>query len=612
MAASKTPAKRNKAKSKSLPQRSRVKVEDTWNLDSLFESDAAWEKAFEKWKKLISGFAAFRGTLADGAKQLSACLKFDEDFDRLGERISKYANLKTAEDQTNSDYQRMRGRCLHASSEAAQAASFIRPEILAIPAKKLRELMNSRELAPYRLVLERIQRYKPHTLSDAEEKLLAMQTEMAEASNRVFRQLNDADLKFGMVKDDKGAEIELSHSSYSALLYSPARAVRRSAFHQYYGAYAAHENTLAATLSSSVQRDVYYAKARGYESARMAALFPDNVPLSVYDNLISEVRRRLPVVYRYFELRRKKMKLRDIHHYDTYVPILADLDQKRTWKQAVDAVVSSLSPLGGDYCNVLEEGLTTARWCDRYPNRGKQSGAFSSGSYDGAPYILMNYQPAVLDHVFTLAHEAGHSMHSLYSARNQPFVYSHYVIFVAEVASTFNEQLLSRRLMERATSNEERAYLVNRDIDAIRGTIIRQTMFAEFEKVAHELAEAGEPLTVERFKSEYGKLLEAYFGPDFTVDEELKLECFRIPHFYRAFYVYKYATGLSAAIALSDRVLNGGKAELDAYLNFLKGGCSKDPLDLLRDAGVDMATPQPVAAALDRFETLVDELEELL
>ncbi|NOZ39466.1 MAG: oligoendopeptidase F family protein, partial [Planctomycetes bacterium] len=288
------------------------------------------------------------------------------------------------------------------------------------------------------------------------------------------------------------------------------------------------------------------------------------------------------------------------------------LDQKRTWKQAVKAVMQSLEPLGDEYCRVLQAGLTDDRWCDRYPNRGKQSGAFSCGTFDGAPYIMMNYQPTVLDHVFTLAHEAGHSMHSYYSAKSQPFQYYDYVIFVAEVASTFNEQLLSRHLMRQAKTDEERAYLINRDIDAIRGTIIRQTMFAEFEKVIHELAESGEPLTIDCFKSEYEKLLKAYFGPNFVIDEQLKLECLRIPHFYRAFYVYKYATGLSAAIALSERVLSGGPRELSDYLSFLKGGCSKYPLDLLRDAGVDMAKSGPVETALDRFETLVDELDALL
>lgn len=602
----------SKPRAKALPPREKVKVEDQWDLGSLFAGDAEWDAAFVKWKKLIPRFAKHRGTLADGAKQLAACLKFDEEFDRLGERIATYAYLKAAEDQANSVYQRIRGLVQNAASQAAQAASFIRPEILAIPAKKLAEFMASKELARYRLVLERVERYRPHTLSDGEERLLAMQSEMAEASNHIFRQLNDADLTFGMVADEHGAQVELSHSSFSALLHSPSREVRKAAFHQYYASFASHQNTLAATLNGSVQRDAYYAKARGFESARAAALFPDNVPIAVYDNLVAEVRRRLPALYRYFDLRRRKMRLKDIHHYDTYVPILSDLDEKRTWKQAVESVMGSLEPLGAEYCRVLEAGLTTDRWCDRYPNRGKQSGAFSSGSFDGAPYILMNYQPTVLDHVFTLAHEAGHSMHSYYSAKSQPYVYYNYVIFVAEVASTFNEQLLSRHLMREAKTQAERAYLINRDIDAIRGTIIRQTMFAEFEKIVHELAEAGEPLTVESFTREYRKLLETYFGPEFALDDALKLECFRIPHFYRAFYVYKYATGLSAAIALSERVLSGGKRELDDYLSFLKGGCSKDPLDLLKDAGVDMTTPTPVRAALDRFESLVGELDELL
>ena len=599
-------------KTKTIPPRSRVKQADAWDLASLYADDQAWETDFAKWEKQIRRYAAYRGTLANSARQLATCLRFDVKFERAAERLGTYAFLKTTEDTADSNYQRMLGRYQHAASEAAQAASFIRPEILSIPTRKFQQLLRAPEIKPYRLMLERLARYKPHTLSDAEERLLAMQSEMADMANHAFRQLTDADLKFGSVKNEKGHTVELSHATFSALLHSPKRAVRRTAFRQYYDVFQKHENTLAATLSGSVQRDIYYAKARGYRSAREAALFPDNVPTSVYDSLIDAVRSRLPVLYRYFDLRRRKMRLKDIHHYDTYVPILSDLDQRRTWKQAVAVVLRSLEPLGDDYCRALRDGLTTARWCDRFPNRGKQSGAFSCGTFDGAPYILMNYQPEVLDHVFTLAHEAGHSMHSYYSARSQPFQYYDYVIFVAEVASTFNEQLLSRHLMQQARSDQQRAYLINRDIDAIRGTIIRQTMFAEFEKIIHALAESGEPLTVDCFQQEYSKLLEAYFGPDFTIDEQLKLECFRIPHFYRAFYVYKYATGLSAAIALSERVLHGGQAELNAYLAFLQGGCSKDPLDLLRDAGVDMAQPEPVLTALDRFETLVDQLDELL
>lgn len=598
------------AKTKKLPARGEVKPADTWDLSSLFENDD-WERSFAAWEKRIPRYEKFRGTLGDGPAALAKCWAFDSDFQRAGERLGTYAHLKTAEDMADSRYQRMLGRYEHAATLAAEAASFIRPEILSLPAAKLQDYVAAKPLRRFRLQLERLIRYQPHTLGRGEEKLLAMQHEMAGAADRVFRQLTDADLKFGMCRNEKGESVELSHATFSSLMRSPSRAVRRTAFDQYYQQFQAHENALAAAYASSVQKDVYYAKARGYPSAREASLFHDNVPVAVYDNLVAAVRSKLPALYNYFELRRRKMRLRDIHHYDTYVPILSELDTRHTWNEAVDAVVGSLEPLGDEYCGVLREGLA-GRWCDRYPNQGKRSGAFSSGSYDGWPYILMNYQPDVLDHVFTLAHEAGHSLHSYFSAKHQPFEYYNYTIFVAEVASTFNEQLLSRYMLKRAKSDKERAYLINREIDAIRGTIIRQTMFAEFEKIAHRLVEAGEPLTVECLKTEYGKLLADYFGPDFVIDEQLKLECLRIPHFYNAFYVYKYATGLSAAIALSKRVTSGGRNELDDYLSFLKGGCSKWPLDLLQDAGVDMTQPGPVDTALSYFERLVDELDELL
>lgn len=598
-------------KVKSLPRRTQVKAADTWDLASLFGDDAAWETAFTKWEKRIGDFAKHRGKLKESPKALAACLKFDSEFDRVGERLAVYAFLKSAEDTGNSTYQRMLGRHRNAASRAGQEASFIRPEILAIGQSTMKKFLAAKELAPFRLLLERLLRERPHTLSDREEKLLAMQSEMASAAGLVFRQLNNADLKFGFIENERGEKVELSHASFSALLHSPHRPLRQRAFKQYYEQFAAHENTLAAALQGSIQRDVFYARARNFSSSLEAALFPDNVPATVYDNLIASIRQHLPALYRYYELRRRKMKLRDIHHYDTYVPILSELETRHTWNQACETVIEAVSPLGADYGRVLKAGLL-GRWCDRYENQGKQSGAFSSGSYEGDPFILMNYQPTVLDHVFTLAHEAGHSMHSYYSARNQPFHYYHYTIFVAEVASTFNEQLLSKHLMARAKDDRERAFLINREIDAIRGTIIRQTMFAEFEKITHELVEQNEPLTVERFKQVYRELLEAYFGPDFVLDDELSLECLRIPHFYRAFYVYKYATGLSAAIALAERVTRGGKQELADYLRFLSGGCSKDPLDLLRDAGVDMEQPGPVDTALEHFATLVDELEQLL
>ncbi|MEQ8849152.1 oligoendopeptidase F [Botrimarina sp.] len=597
---------------KKLPPRDKVKAADTWDLSKLFESDDAWEAAFTKWEKQIPKYEKYKGTLGDSPKQLADCLKFDSKLERDGERLAYYAMLKTTEDQTNSAYQAMMARLQNAASRAAQAASFIRPEVLGMSDAKLKKMLAAKELAHFRLLLERMARYKPHTLSDSEERLLAMQSEMAGAASQIFRQLTDADMRFGEVPDEAGKPVELTQSSFQALLLCPTRKVRKQAFHQFYDEFADHKNTLAASLRGSVLKDVYYAQARGYRSAREASLFDDNVPVSVYDNLISAVRSKLPAVYKYLDLRRRKLKLKELHHYDTYVPIVGGLEKKRSWDQAVSAVVAALEPLGDEYCSTLRAGLTGDRWCDRYPNKGKNSGAFSAGSYDGPPYILMNYQPTVLDHVFTLAHEAGHSMHSWYSSKTQPFEYYNYTIFVAEVASTFNEQLLNKHLREQAKSDQELAYLINDEIDSIRATVVRQTMFAEFEQRVHAMAEAGEPLTLESFRGVYRQLLDAYFGADFAIDDCLELECLRIPHFYNAFYVYKYATGLSAAIALSQRVLAGGQEELGDYLSFLKGGCSKHPLDLLRDAGVDMESPEPVQTALDHFEGLVDQLDDLL
>ena len=604
--------KPSRAAARVLPPRAKVKPTDTWDLATLFDSDANWETAFTKWSARIPQYAGFAGRLSQSPAILAECLKFDADVDRTGERLGVYAFLKTAEDQSNSDYQRMKGRYLHAATQASEASSYIRPEIMAIPSDTMESFIAAEELKEWRLALERVLRFRAHTLSSKEEQLLAMQGQMSEASNQIFRQLNDADLKWPSIRNEKGELIELGHSSFSAFLHSPNRGVRKKAFDAYYSQYTAHQHSLAAALNGSVQRDVYYAKARNYKSAREAALFADNVPLSVYDNLIESVHSNLPALYRYYELRRRKMKLKDIRQYDTYVPILADIEKKHTWQQAVKVVIEALQPLGDEYCRTLHAGLTADRWSDRYPNAGKQSGAFSYGTFDGAPFIMMNFQPTVLDHVFTLAHEAGHSMHSWYSARNQPYQYYSYTIFVAEVASTFNEMLLAEHMMKKAKTRNERAYLINRQIDAIRGTILRQTMFAEFERIIHALVEDGEPLTVDTLRTQYRKLLEQYFGPDFAIDKELELECLRIPHFYRAFYVYKYATGLSAAIALSRRVLSGANGELEAYLTFLKGGCSKWPLDLLRDAGVDMQIPEPVNTALAYFDRLVGELDELL
>lgn len=594
-----------------LPARNEVAAQDCWDLSSLFPNDEAWEAAYKKLESQIDKFESFRGRLGESTETLYEALRFDSDFDRAAERLGTYAFLKTTEDQGDSDYQGMKSRFQNLAVRAGQAASYMRPELLAIEEDRMAELTADKAIAPFRLQLERLLRYRPHTLTDKEERLLAMQGEMAAAAGNAFRQLNDADLRFGKLTDHEGREVELSHATFQQFLICPERRIRRKAFEQYYEQFAGHENTLAATLTGSIQRDVYYARARNYDSSLQAALFPDDVPVDVYNNLISAVRDALPSVHHYLDVRRRKMGLDDIHHYDTYVPILSGIKKHHTWDAAADVVIEALAPLGDEYTGTLLEGLR-GRWSDRYPNRGKQSGAFSCGSYDGDPYILMNFKEEVLNDVFTLAHEAGHSMHSWYSARSQTFEYYNYTIFVAEVASTFNEQLLTEHLLANAVDDKERAYLINNELDSIRATVVRQTMFAEFEKRTHEMAEAGEPLTVKSLRETYRELLDAYFGSNFVVDDQLELECFRIPHFYRAFYVYKYATGMSAAIALSRRVLSGGKQELDDYLAFLSGGCSKDPLDLLRDAGVDMTSPEPVATTLKRFQELTEELDQLL
>lgn len=594
-----------------LPRRDEVAAADTWDLSKLITDDAEWEAQFKELEGRIETFDSYRGRLAESPAVLAEALVFDSDFDRAGERLGVYAFLKTTEDQANSHYQGMKARFQNLAVRASQATSFMRPELLAIPEERMAELIASEALDRFRLQLERLLRFRPHTLSDREERLLAMQGEMAGAAGNAFRQLNDADLKFGSVTDHEGRSIELTHASFGQLLISPDRNVRRDAFDTYYQQFDAHRNTLAATLAGTIHSDVYYARARNFESSLAASLFPDNVPTDVYDNLISAVRDSLPAVHHYLDVRRRKMQLDKLHHYDTYVPILNQVKKHHTWDQAVDVVLESLRPLGAEYCDVLEQGLR-GRWCDRYPNRGKQSGAFSCGSFDGDPHILMNFKEEVLNDVFTLTHEAGHSMHSWYSSQHQPYEYYNYTIFVAEVASTFNEQLLTDHLIKNAADDTERAYLINNELDGIRATVVRQTMFAEFEKRTHEMAEAGEPLTVDSFRKTYRELLDAYFGPDFAIDEVLDLECFRIPHFYRSFYVYKYATGLSAAVALSRRVLNGGEQELRDYVTFLSSGCSKDPLDLLRDAGVDMTKPDPVVTTLQHFEKLTSELDSLL
>jgi len=605
------PRKKSASAATKNPPRSDVPVEDTWDLSKLFKSDAAWHRAYKQLERQIPEFAAFRGKLGRSAKSLRAALDFEVEFEKLGERVGSYAHLKSTENVADPVYQEMFQRYIYLATRAQEAASYMAPEIQAIPKKRMNEFLKSPHLEPYRFSLKKLMRYKPHILSEPEERLLAMQGEAAQTADRVFSQLTDADLRFGDVEDAEGKRAELTQGSFTTFLESRKRSVRKQAFHQFYDQFEAHGNTLAAALSGSVLQDIYAARVRNYPSAREAALFADNMPVSVYDNLITTVRDNLDAVYHYLEVRKKALKLKSLHMYDTYVPFVKGPKVNIPFDDAITTLAEAFEPLGNGYVSALENGLRNGRWADRYENIGKRSGAFSAGGFTGPPYILMNYKPTTYNGIYTLAHEAGHSMHTYYSARNQPFHYYHYTIFVAEVASTFNEQLLTRQLLAEAETKTERANLINKEIDSLRATLVRQTMFAEFEKLIHELAEAGQPLTLDVFRGEYRHLLEAYFGPGFTIDDQLTLECLRIPHFYHAFYVYKYATGISAAIALYHRVLDGGKKELNDYLGFLKSGGSRFPLDLLKGAGVDMRDPAPIQAAMDHMKALVAELEEL-
>jgi oligoendopeptidase F len=453
---------------------------------------------------------------------------------------------------------------------------------------------------------------KPHVLSEAEERLLALGSVALSGYDDTFSQLTDVDMKFGVLMDETGRERPLTQSSFSSFLVKRDPELRKRAFHQFYTEFRDHEYTLAASLAYSVKANVFHARARRYPSALEAALFPDDVPITVYDGLIQSVRANLKPLFRYFDLRRRVLGLGELHHYDTYVPLVSEIETRFTFDDAVEMVLAALAPLGKEYVDALAEGLRSKRWCDRYESKGKRSGAFSSGSYGAPPYILMNYKEDVFADVYTLAHEAGHSMHSWFSQNSQLFQDYEYPIFLAEVASTFNEELLTHHLLQTTTDPKMRAYIINRQIDDLRSTLFRQTMFAEFEKIIYAVEESGDALTLAVFKSEYHKLLETYFAENFVLDPELDLECLRIPHFYHAFYVYKYATGISAAVALSQRMLSGEPGNVDAYLNFLRSGGSRFPLETLSTAGVDMATPAPIESTLRLFERRLTELEELL
>jgi oligoendopeptidase F len=595
-----------------IPTRSEIPDSDKWDLTQLFADASKWQEDFAWLQRMYPNLEQWKGRVGESAQALAGVLEFEKALELKMERVHHYASLQLAEDSTNNEYLARMGQVQNLFTKIGEAAAFVVPEILSIDDKKFAEFLADPVLEEWRIKLHKIQRMKPHVLSIAEERLLALGSVALSGYDDTFSQLTDVDMKFGVLIDENGRERPLTQSSFSSFLVKRDPELRKRAFHQFYTEFRDHEYTLAASLAYSVKADVFRARARHYSSALEAALFPDDVPVSVYDGLIQTVRANLKPLFRYFDLRRRALGLRELHFYDTYVPLVREIETRFTFDQAAETVLSALAPLGKDYVDVLAEGLRSRRWCDRYENKGKRSGAFSSGSYSALPYILMNYKEDVFADIYTLAHEAGHSMHSWFSQNSQLFQDYEYPIFLAEVASTFNEELLTHYLLETTKDPKMRAYIINRQIDDLRGTLFRQTMFAEFEEIIHAIEESGDALTLGAFKSEYHKLLGAYFAENFVLDPELDLECVRIPHFYHAFYVYKYATGISAAVALSERVLSGEPGSVEAYLTFLCSGGSKFPLETLKAAGVDMATPVPIESTLRLFESRLEELEELL
>ncbi len=595
---------------KIIPERSDVPAEHRWNLASLFSSDSEWEKELVVFNTMIHD--AEKGKISLGTDR-QAFLKTLKDFEQyliLEERLGYYADLRVTENEGDSVARGMFERYVNLSTQGQAAWSWLSPAIQMLDDNFIDSCLKDSSFEDYRVFLSKLRRFKLHVLSDAEERLLALQSEPAQTPKDAFSVLTNVDFDFGAIETPEGPK-PLTQSTFAYFMRLPDRSVRRKAYLQFYASFEAHRHTLAALYAGSVKLDKYIAKVRKYPSARAMALFPDNVPEAVYDNLVSTINRNIPALHRYYALRKEVLGLDSLRHYDVYVPLVKEIKIERSYEQAVDIVIEALKPLGEEYVNTLRGGLLGG-WVDRYENKGKRSGAFSAGSFLGNPYILMNYKDDVLDDLFTIAHEGGHSMHSWYSARNNPFMCYGYTIFEAEVASTFNEQLVFSYLYENSKDEREKAYLLANRIDNTLGTLFRQTMFAEFEERVHKIAESGEAITVDVLRKEYRGLLEKYFGPEMVFENVSDLEGLRIPHFYNAFYVYKYATGLSAGIALSEGVLKGGEKERNAYLNFLRSGGSRFPIESLELAGVDMSTPEPIEAACKRFAKDVEALSAIL
>ncbi len=595
----------------SIPKRSEVPEEMTWNLKDMFESDQAWMAEYEAMKEFPAKIAAFQGTLARSAQDLLAWFRLQDEIELRLSVLMGYASCKGDEDTGNSFYQDVRGKAMNVYVSIASAAAFATPEIMAIADETLDQFYAQQpELETYRRSLYQIRRRKDHILSPAEERLLASAGEMANASENIAGVFRNADQIFPDVTDSQGNVHPLTDATFVPLLTSPDRELRRRAFETYYKQLGQYKNTIAATLDGQFKQLCFFSNARHYDSTIQASLDATEVPVPVYMNLIEAVHSNLDKMYRYVALRKKLLGVDELHMYDVYTPIVADADQAITYEQAKETVLEALQVLGDDYVDLLKEGFSN-RWIDVYENVGKRSGAYSSGNSRPHPYVLLNHKDN-LDCQFTLAHEMGHALHSYHSCKYQPVSTSDYVIFVAEVASTCNEVLLMRHLLKKTTDKKQRAYLINHFMDQFKGTVYRQTMFAEFELAMGKMAENGQALTADALCQKYHELNKLYFGPDMVSDDQIALEWARIPHFFYNYYVFQYATGFSAAVAIANRILKEGAPAVADYKKFLSGGCSTDPISLLKIAGVDMSSPEPVNSALALFGELVDEMEQLV
>lgn len=595
----------------SIPKRSEVPEEMTWNLKDMFESDQAWMAEYEAMKEFPAKIAAFQGTLARSAQDLLAWFRLQDEIELRLSVLMGYASCKGDEDTGNSFYLDVRGKAMNVYVSIASAAAFATPEIMAIADETLdRFYAQQPELETYRRSLYQIRRRKDHILSPAEERLLASAGEMANASENIAGVFRNADQIFPDVTDSQGNVHPLTDATFVPLLTSPDRELRRRAFETYYKQLGQYKNTIAATLDGQFKQLCFFSNARHYDSTIQASLDATEVPVPVYMNLIEAVHNNLDKMYRYVALRKKLLGVDELHMYDVYTPIVADADQAITYEQAKETVLEALQVLGDDYVDLLKEGFSN-RWIDVYENVGKRSGAYSSGNSRPHPYVLLNHKDN-LDCQFTLAHEMGHALHSYHSCKYQPVSTSDYVIFVAEVASTCNEVLLMRHLLKKTTDKKQRAYLINHFMDQFKGTVYRQTMFAEFELAMGKMAESGQALTADALCQKYHALNKLYFGPDMVSDDQIALEWARIPHFFYNYYVFQYATGFSAAVAIANRILKEGAPAVADYKKFLSGGCSTDPISLLKIAGVDMSSPEPVNSALALFGELVDEMEQLV